>query len=247
MSNTANSPLANRRVLVTGASSGIGTATAEAITRAGGRVALLARSAGALEELAGSLTGAVAVPGDVTDPDSVASAVSRAATEMGGLDGLVNSAGVVRPGDISTADPADWRLTFEVNVLGLLNVTAATLRWLRTEPLADVVNISSMSGRRRASTAMTVYSASKHAVHVISDGLREELSGSGVRVSTISPGFVRTPIFSGVDDQEVRDRYQEALRDKGLDPETVAAQIVHCLAQPEGVDLLEVAMVSTNQ
>lgn len=236
----------SRRVLVTGASSGIGTATAEAVVRAGDSVALLARSADALGDLAGRLgDAALAVPADVTDPTSVADAMARIETEWGGLDAVVNSAGAVRPGGIDQTGPDDWKLMFDVNVLGLLNVTKAALPLLRDNDVADVINISSMSGRRRASVAMTVYSASKFAVHVVSDGLREELASDGVRVTVISPGYVKTSIFDGVEDDELREEYQGRLEKSGLPPTAVADQVVHALAQPAGVDLVEIALLST--
>lgn len=245
---TVTTPLQERRVLVTGATSGIGRATAAAVIAAGGRVALLARSADDVQDLAHEL-GERATPavGDVTDPDSVATAVSAAADAMGGLDGLVCSAGAVRPGGIMATTPDDWRRTFDVNVLGVLHAVGAALPHLRAASLADVVNISSMSGRRRASVAMGIYSASKFAVHVLSDSLREELAPEGVRVTIVSPGYVRTPIFDAVSDQELRTEYQQRLATVGLDPAAVADQVVHALAQPAGVDLLEIAVLSTKQ
>lgn len=240
--------LDGRRTLITGATSGIGRATAEAVVEAGGRVALVARSHDDVAALASELGDrALGLPGDVADPESVAGVLGRVDDAWGGLDALVNSAGVVRPGGIAATGPADWKLTFDVNVLGVLNTTAAALPLLRRSELADVVNISSMSGRRRASVAMTVYSASKFAVHVISDGLREELAPDGVRVTIVSPGYVQTPIFDEVDDDELRSRYQEALATQGLPPEAVAAQVVHALSQPAGVNLLEIALLSSDQ
>lgn len=249
MSNlAAPTDLAGRRILITGATSGIGRATAEAVVAAGGAVALLARSETEVGALADQLgEAAVAAPGDVTDDGSVAAAVDVAATGLGGLDGVVCSAGAVRPGGILQTTPDDWRATFEVNVLGVLHVVGAALPHLRAAPLADVVNISSMSGRRRASVAMGIYSASKFAVHVLSDSLREELAPEGVRVTTVSPGYVRTPIFDEVVDDELRGEYQRRLATVGLDPAAVASQVVHALAQPAGVDLLEIAVVSTRQ
>lgn len=243
-----DSRLQGRRVLVTGASSGIGTAAAGAIVAAGGRVALLARRTDALHEIADRLGEAATVaPADVTDADEVAAAVSTAVQTLGGLDGLVNAAGLVRPGGLLTVEPADWRTMFEVNVIGLLNATHAALPALRAAELADVINLSSMSGRRRASVEMGLYSATKFAVHVISDSLREELAPEGIRVTVVSPGFVRTPIFDDTPDEAVRDRYRETLAKKGLDAAAVAAQVVHALAQPAGVDLIEIALMSTHQ
>jgi clavulanate-9-aldehyde reductase len=240
--------LQGRRILITGATSGIGRATADAVVAAGGRVALLARSEDAVQALAGMLGDvAVATPADVTDARAVSRAVEVAAGGLGGLDGVVSSAGAVRPGGILQTTPDDWRATFEVNVLGVLHVIGAALPHLRQAELADVVNVSSMSGRRRASVAMGIYSASKFAVHVLSDSLREELAPEGVRVTIVSPGYVRTPIFDGVADDEIRAEYQRRLATVGLDPEAVADQIVHALSQPAGVDLLEVAVMSTRQ
>ena len=115
-----------------------------------------------------------------------------------------------------------------------------------TEP-ADVIVISSMSGRRRSSVALGFYAASKHAVHVLSDSLREELAPDGVRVTLISPGFVDTPIFDGLADAETRAHYQEAAATQGLAPDAVAAQVVNALSQPAGVNLVEIAMLSADQ
>lgn len=240
------SRLDGRRVLVTGASSGIGEATARAIAAEGGQVAVLARSADRLRELASEL-GGVDVSADVTDVASVRRGVDRAAEALGGLDAVVNSAGVVRPGSIADADPDDWRIMFDVNVIGLLAVTQATIPHLRSSEAGHVINLSSMSGRRLASPATTVYSGTKFAVHVISEGLRQELMDDGIRVTIVAPGFVDTPIFDGVADDETRARYQEAAASKGLTAEQVADQIVNALAAPPDVAVFEVAILSMRQ
>ena len=240
--------LSGRRILITGATSGIGAAAATAVIEAGGSVALVARSTDRVAELAEQLgDAAIGCPGDVSDRSEVQQCVDAGVTGMGGLDGVICSAGVVRPGGITDSEPADWRAMFDVNVIGLLQTVDASLPHLRRNDSADIVNLSSMSGRRRASVALGFYAASKFAVHVISDNLREELAPEGIRVSIVSPGFVRTPIFDGVEDDSTRQQLQAALAEKGLDPEAVAAQIVHALAQPPGVDLLEIAMLSTDQ
>ena len=238
--------LDGRRALVTGASSGIGEETARALRRAGAEVALLARSADRLDELAREL-GAVAVPADVADGEAVETAVADAADRLGGIDLLANIAGVARPGSPSAGDPADWRLMLDVNVLGLLQVTRAVVPHLREAGRGDIVNLSSMSGRRLASVSGTVYSATKFAVHTISEGLRRELAGDGIRVTTIAPGYVDTAIFDDVDDPDQRVELREIVREQGLDPATVADQIVHVASQPPDVNLLEVAMMSLRQ
>lgn len=231
----------HRRILVTGASSGIGTATARALVAAGHRVALLARSADRIAELAGELD-AVAVPADVTDLDALTAAVDGASDALGGLDGLINSAGVAMTGGVQEGDPAHWRTMFDVNVLGLLYATRAALPHLRRADLADVVNISSMSGRRVASAELAIYAGSKHAVHAISQGMATELKETPVRVTVIASGYVDTPIFDAIDET-----YGERTSTLGLSPEDVADQVLHVVEQPADIRLVEVAMVSTRQ
>jgi NADP-dependent 3-hydroxy acid dehydrogenase YdfG len=236
--------LDGRRVLVTGASSGIGAATARAIVAAGGRVALLARRTERVEELAGELDG-VAVPADLVDVAATRAAVERAASELGGLDGLVNAAGVVRPGTIADADPSGWQLMFDVNVRGLLHATQAAIPHLR-QGGGDVVNISSMSGRRLGSVEMAAYAASKAAVHAVSEGLRRELADEGVRVAVMAPGIVHTELFSDRDDatsSRLRDKAQQA----GLRVGDVASSIVTVLAAPPHMVHVEVALLSLHQ
>lgn len=234
-----------RRVLVTGASSGIGAAVARAIADAGGQVALLARRRDALVDLAAELDG-VALPADVTDPAQVAVAVDRAAEELGGLDGVVTAAGLARPGGIRDADPADWRTMFEVNVLGTLHAVRAALPHLTASEHADVVTVSSMSGRRVGSADMAVYAASKSAVHTLSEGLRRELAPDGIRVTVVAPGFVDTPIFEG-QQHPAAERLREAAAHQGLPADDVADRIVEVLASPPHVLHVEVALLSIDQ
>jgi NADP-dependent 3-hydroxy acid dehydrogenase YdfG len=239
------SELDGRRILVTGATSGIGEATARALIDEGASVALAARSADDVAALASRLgERAQQAPCDVTDPQSVDRAVGAAVDSLGGLDAVICSAGVFRPGGITSSGPDDWRAMFEVNVLGVLNTVSAALDSLRAADHADVVILSSMSGRRRPSVELGFYSASKFAVHVLSDSLHEELAPLGVRVSIVSPGFVNTPIFDQLADEGQRAMYQAAAAAEGLDPGAVAAQILHQLRQPPGVDLFEIAMLS---
>src|SRR5882757_7023107 len=151
--------LRGRRVLVTGASAGIGAAVARSVVEAGAQVALLARDKDRLADLAAELgPAATAVTCDITDEDAVAAAVDEAARRLDGLDGVVNSAGLFGAGTLSDTDPAAWRAMFGVNVLGLLTVTrAAVPHLLRAGQGASVVNISSMSGRRVPNAESGVY------------------------------------------------------------------------------------------
>jgi NADP-dependent 3-hydroxy acid dehydrogenase YdfG len=237
--------LDGRRVLVTGASSGIGRATCLMLREQGARVAGLARREEVLEELSAS-TGVVAAAADVTDADAAGAAVRRAAEALDGLDGVVNAAGLVRPGAIADAEPADWRRMYEVNVLGLLHVTQATIPFLRAAGRGDVVNLSSMSGRRLHSPELGVYAASKASVHALSEALRRELRGDRVRVSVLAPGLVDTPIFDGLED-ETATRLRSQAPASGLRPGDVAGAVADVLAAPEHLVHVEVAMLSLDQ
>lgn len=238
--------LQGRRVLITGASSGIGAATAVACADAGAAVAGVARRADRLAALASS-HGLVAVEGDVRDMAAARPLVDRAATALGGLDAVVHAAGIARPGLIADADPQDWVAMFETNVLGLLAITQAAIpHLLRSGTGASIVTISSMSGRRVPAPAGGTYSATKFAVHAISESLRQELQPKGVRVTTISPGFVNTDLFEG-QQGAVAGRYQHMTRTVGIAASDVAVAILHALAAPPGVTTVEVAMVPTTQ
>ena len=236
---------ASRRILVTGASSGIGEATARALAAEGARVAVLARRGEVLETLADDLDG-VAVAVDVTDARATRTAVDTAAEGLGGLDGLVNAAGLVRPGRVATTDPSDWRTMLEVNVLGLLHATQAAVGHLRAAGRGDVVNVSSMSGRRLQTPEMGVYGATKAAVHTLSEGLRRELTPDRIRVSVIAPGLVDTPIFEGLEDP-VATRLRDAAPRAGLSAQEVAEAIVEVVAAPEHLMHVEVALLSLDQ
>ncbi len=237
--------LAGRRVLVTGASSGIGRQVAAAVAAEGGRVAVLARRQAELEALADEI-GGVAVPADVADTAAVPAAVDAAADALGGLDAVFNAAGVLRPGTVADTDPKVWRHTFDVNVLGLLEVTRAAIGHLRDAGGGDVVNVSSMSGRRLNSAELGVYGASKAAVHMLSEGLRRELAGDRIRVTVLAPGLVATDLFGDRQDA-TSSRLRERAGEVGLTAEDVAASVVHILSAPAGVVHVEVAMLSVEQ
>ncbi|WP_232666305.1 SDR family oxidoreductase [Pseudonocardia sp. TRM90224] len=238
--------LQDRRVLITGASSGIGAAVARAAAGSGAKVALLARRKGPLDELAAEL-GGTAVVADITDDAAAEAAVDTAAEALGGLDALVNSAGAFTPGPVGATDPAVWRSMIDLNVVALLVLTRAAIPHLRAGTSPTIVNLSSMSGRRVPNALAGVYAATKHAVHAASEGLRQELGPAGIRVTTVAPGFVDTPIAASWPDGPVREHFEERLRNAGLDPAAVAAAVVHVLALPPDVQVVEYAVTSIRQ
>ena len=184
--------------LVTGASSGIGHATATALAAAGASVAVAARRQDRLAELAERIGGDVLVLGtDVTDEGQAASMVERTVDHFGRLDTLVNNAGVMLLGPIVDAPLEEWRRMVELNLLGLLYATHAALPHLLdaagTGPrnVADVVNVSSVAGRF-ARVGSGVYNATKFGVGAFSESLRQEVTGRHVRVTLVEPGAVAT-------------------------------------------------------
>ena len=197
--------LADTAALVTGASSGIGAATAKALAAEGAAVALLARRADRLTELKAEIesTGGTAllVPADVTDAEQVSAAVQRVVAEFGRLDTLVNNAGTMQMGTAAEASLKDWDDMVAVNVQGVLYATRAALPHLidaaadSPRGVADVVTISSTAGWvARPGTA--VYALTKFGVNAFSEGIRQELIGKRVRVGVVGPGTVDTEIFT---------------------------------------------------
>ena len=240
--------LDGRAVLVTGASSGIGAATAQAVIAAGGRVALLARRAEALAELADGLgPAAVALSCDITSESDVSAAVDAAADQLGGLDAVVNAAGVFTAGTVADTDPGAWRTMFDVNVLGMLTVVRAAVPHLRAGRAPAVINISSMSGRRVPNPDSGVYAATKFAVHALGEALRLQLAGDGIRVSTVAPGMVDTGIADDWPDSGYARQFRERLRSDGLAPSAVADAVVHVLSRPPEVNVVEYAVMSIRQ
>ncbi|GAB3335077.1 SDR family NAD(P)-dependent oxidoreductase [Micromonospora halotolerans] len=242
-----NNPLEGKGVLVTGASSGIGRATALALSGAGARVAVGARRADRLRALTGDAPGEMlALDLDVTDPESVRDAVAATVARFGTLDVLVNNAGVMLSGPILGADTAEWTRMVETNLLGSMYAVHAALPHLLSTRGA-VVQISSTSGRT-ASAASGVYAATKFGVNAFSEALRQEVTAQGVRVVVIEPGFVATELTSHLTDPTMR----AAARDmadsmRTLQAEDVAAAVRYALTQPEHVAVNEILIRPTDQ
>ena len=235
--------LSGRVVAITGASSGIGEATALAAAERGAAVALAARRADRIEALAQRITDeggrAVAVATDVGEERQARHFVAVAHEQLGGLDVLVNNAGVMLLGAIEGADTEQWRRMIHVNLFGVLYCTHAALPLMREAGHGHIVNVSSVAGRI-ASAGSGVYNMTKWGVGAFSEALRQECVGSGIRVTIVEPGAVATELLSHNSD-EVRE--QAAKRFAGVTPleaEDIADAILYALRQPAHVAINEV-------
>jgi len=235
--------LRGRVAVVTGASSGIGAAVGRALNAEGAHVALAARREDALLEVqAGLETGdgqeSIVVPTDVTDGEQVRALEGRAG-EMGPVQMLVNCAGVMYYTMMKNVREVEWERTVEVNCKGALNCVGAVLPGMLERGSGHIVTISSDAGRK-VFPGLAVYSASKFFVEALSQGLRLETAGTGLRVTTVQPGNVATDLPSMSTDEEALEEYGGASEARVLDPEDVAASVVHALVQPEHVAVNEI-------
>jgi NADP-dependent 3-hydroxy acid dehydrogenase YdfG len=234
--------LDGRKILITGASSGIGEAAAEAIVAEGGAVALGARRKDRLDELVSKLDGtAVAIEADIAEEDQAKKLVEDAAEGMGGLDGLVNNAGVMLLGPLQGADPDAWRTMINVNCLGLLYCTHYALPLIRDGGGGDIVNVSSVAGRT-AALGSGVYNMTKWGVVGFSESLRQEGAHIGVRVTCVEPGFVETELQGHNEHPMVLERMEKMKEDIGkvLEAGDIANAIVYALGQPKHVSINEI-------
>ncbi len=238
--------------LVTGASSGIGEATALALAARGARVVAAARRTDRLRGLADRAAGEVlAVELDVTDEAACRAVVARAVSAYGGLDILVNNAGVMLLGPIEGADTEDWRRMISTNVLGLLYLTHAALPHLLARAaqagVADVVQVSSVAGRV-ARLGSGVYNASKFAVNAFSESLRQEVTGRGVRVTMVEPGAVATELVDHITHDATREQMRAWVAGmRPLRSEDIAEAVLYAVSQPGHVSVNEILVRPTDQ
>lgn len=244
-------PLQGKVALVTGASSGIGEATAEALAAAGAAVAIGARRTDRLEDLAARLRAGgatvLALELDVSDERACADAVARTRAELGGLDVLVNNAGVMLLGTIVGADPEDWRRMLHTNVLGLMYMTHAAIEGMVEQGSGDVVNVSSVAGRV-ARKGSGVYNASKWAVNAFSESLRQEVTGRGVRIGLVEPGAVTTELTQHITQPEAKaasEKMHASMRP--LLADDIARAVVYMVSQPAHVAVNEMLVRPTDQ
>jgi NADP-dependent 3-hydroxy acid dehydrogenase YdfG len=249
---SSNSDLSGRVAAITGASSGIGEATALALARAGAAVALAARRADRIEALAARIESegghALAITTDIADEAQANEFVKQTHARLGRLDILVNNAGVMLLGPVVGAETSDWRRMIEVNLLGLLYCTHATLPIMGDQGSGHIINVSSVAGRF-ARLGSAVYNMTKFGVNGFSEALRQELVAADVKVTVIEPGMVATELADHNTNPMVIEAMKSFRKEVGepLTAEDIADAIVYTITAPERVAVNEVLVRPAGQ
>ena len=233
-------------IVVTGASSGIGQATAELLAKEGHPLLLLARRIERMEAL--KLPNALCYSVDVRDRDQLVEALRTAEEKFGPADAIVNNAGVMFLGEIAQQDPTEWDRMIDVNLKGLLNGIHCVISGMGERKRGTILNICSVVGRKTF-PQHAAYTATKFAVQGLSENLREELSSDNVRVIMISPGAVETELFVHTTDESIKKYYEGWRKDIGgvLSASDVANAISYAYNQPQNVCIREVILAATRQ
>jgi NADP-dependent 3-hydroxy acid dehydrogenase YdfG len=244
------SPITGKVVAITGASSGIGEATARVLGERGAKVVLGARRVAQLDEIAAELRDrggqAIVCATDVTRRDDLERLVGTAVAEFGRLDVLVSNAGISKIGPMADLDVEGWSAMIDVNLKGVLHGIAAALPVFRRQGNGHFVTTVSTAGLNIVHN-MAVYAATKNAVRTVLEGLRQESTDGVVRTTAVSPGFVNTDLDSSIDNATVREEIRRNMDAFGMPPEAVAEAIAFAVDQRSGVEIGEIIVRPTVQ
>ncbi|MEL4203372.1 oxidoreductase [Plesiomonas shigelloides] len=233
-------------IVITGASSGIGAATARLLSSLGYPLLLLARRVDRLQAL--NLPNTLCCQVDITDGEAVKAAIAQAEAQYGPVDALINNAGVMLLGNMAEQDPKEWQQMLDVNVSGLLNGIHAVLKGMRERKSGTIINISSIAGRKTFPDH-GVYCGTKFAVHAITEGLREEVAMDNVRCITIAPGAVETELLSHTTSDSIKEGYEAWKTEMGgvVKAEQIAEAIRFAYEQPQSLCIREIVLAATRQ
>ena len=232
--------------VITGASSGIGEATAKAFSNAGYPTLLLARRLEIMESF--NLKNSICKRVDVRDRDELVSAIREAEEKYGPTDMLFNNAGVARLADISTQDPREWDEMIDVNTKGVMNGMYAVMASMKARQSGTIINMSSIAGRKVYGDH-TVYCGTKYFVHAVSESIRGYLSPHNVRVIVMSPGNIEAEVLNGITDPNTLEAYKKNIERIGgrISPDYVAKMILFAYEMPQNVIMQEVVVTPTKQ
>jgi NADP-dependent 3-hydroxy acid dehydrogenase YdfG len=237
-------------VVITGASSGLGEATAVHLAAQGARLVLGARRVERIEALAARLGGgsgnAIALGTDVTRRDQVKKLVEAAVQAYGCIDVMINNAGLMPQSLLESLMIDDWDRMIDVNIKGVLYGIAAALPYMKEKKSGHIINVSSVAGHK-VGPGGAVYSATKHAVLALSEGLRQEVKPYNIRTTVISPGAVATELPNTVTDPAVAERINKLYEDVAIPADSFARAVAFAICQPEDVDVNEILFRPTRQ
>jgi NADP-dependent 3-hydroxy acid dehydrogenase YdfG len=235
-------------VVITGASSGLGEATARRLAREGAKLVLGARRLGRLQTLAGelSLGDEAVVQTDVTDYEQVRRLVDHAVQTHGRVDAIINNAGLMPLSLLEALKVEDWDRTIDVNLKGVLYGIAAALPHMKEQQSGHVINVSSVAGHT-VNPGGAVYSATKYGVRVISEALRQEVKPYNIRTTVISPGAVATELPGSVTEPDVAENVDALYESVAVSADSFASMVLFAMSQPEDVDVNEILFRPTRQ
>jgi len=237
-------------VVITGASSGLGEAAARHLAKNGAIVVLGARRTDRIEALANEITGqggkAFAVTMDVTKLDQVIKLVDTAVEKFGRIDVMVNNAGLMQQSHLERFKVDEWNNMIDINIKGVLYGIAAALPYMKKQKSGHFINVSSVAGHK-VTPAGTVYCATKHAVRVISEGLRQEIKPYNIRTTIISPGAVATELPSHITESDIAAGMQGFYDSIAVPADSFARVVAFAMNQPEDVDINEILYRPTSQ
>ena len=242
--------IAGKVVVITGASSGLGEATARLLGAEGAKLVIGARRRDRLDALAAELIGAGAevevCTVDVADAAQVQALADAAVARFGRIDVMINNAGLMPLSTLDRLRIEDWDRMIDVNIKGVLYGVAAVLPVMQAQKSGHIINVSSVAGHRvRPSTA--VYSATKHAVRVLTEGLRQEVKPYGLRTTIISPGAVDTELPASVTEADVGEGVRASYAQNAIPADSFARAVGYAISQPEDVDINEILFRPTVQ
>jgi NADP-dependent 3-hydroxy acid dehydrogenase YdfG len=240
--------IAGKVVVITGASSGLGEAAARHLAREGAKLVLAARRVERLRALAEELglEESAVVETDVTDCAQVRRLVDHAVATHGRIDAILNNAGIMPHSLLERGKVEDWDRMIDVNIKGVLYGIAAALPHMRGQKSGHIINVSSVAGHKVRPSA-AVYAATKHAVRVISEGLRQEVKPYNIRTTVISPGAVASELADSITEPDVADGMRRFYEDTAIPADSFARMVLFAMSQPEDVDVNEILFRPTRQ
>lgn len=245
-----NNNIEGKVIVITGASSGLGEAAARHLSELGATVILGARRVDRIQSLAEELNNnggkALAIATDVTRVDEVKALVEAAVQNYGRIDVIINNAGLMPQSPLDRLKIDEWEQMIDVNIKGVLYGIAAVLPYMKEQKSGQIINVSSVAGHKVRSGG-AVYSATKHAVRVLSEGLRQEVKPYNIRTTIVSPGAVDTELPNTISESDIAENMQQYYKNYAIPADSFARVVAFAISQPQEVDVNEILFRPTTQ